>query len=367
MNAKGKQSATEPTTTSSEPTREDPGRRFNLAFTLPPWLELPPQAYGGIESLVSSLIETLIERGHTIFMVGVGANGTTAHFRRTFEEPQWDRLGQALPEVVHAALGCRHINQLDVDLVHDHSLAGPLTAPGRKVPTVVTAHGPCVGDMASYYQAVSDYANMIAISDSQRRLAPRVSWVGTVHNAVNADDYPVRRDKDDFLLYISRMSPDKGAHLAIDAARSVGRRIVLAGKTNEPVEQEYFEAEIRHRLGSDAEFVGTADLETKKELYSKACCLVFPIRWDEPFGLVMIEAMACGTPVVALNRGSVPEVVVDGVTGFVRDDPSELTDAINMVDGIDPVACRRHVEQNFDMTAMAVGYERAYAQVCGGM
>jgi glycosyltransferase involved in cell wall biosynthesis len=340
-------------------------QRLRIAFAMPPWLDVPPPAYGGIESLASSLIETLIARGHTVFMVGVGTNGTPAQFRRTFEVPQWDRLGQALPEVTHAALANRHINELDIDVVHDHSLAGPLTACGRRVPTVVTAHGPCAGDMASYYHAVSDYANMVAISDSQRKLAPEVSWVSTVHNAVNASDYPFRNEKDDFVLFISRISPDKGAHLAIDAARKAGRRIVLAGKTNEPVEQAYFEAEIRPRLGGDAEFIGQADLATKKELYASAHCLVFPIRWDEPFGLVMIEAMACGTPVVALNRGSVPEVVLDGVTGFVRTEPVDLPTAINRADEIDPFACRRHVEERFGMTAMAAGYEQAYAQVCG--
>jgi glycosyltransferase involved in cell wall biosynthesis len=346
---------------------EDPARQLRIAFAMPPWFDVPPPAYGGIESLVGDLIGALIERGHTIFMVGVGTNGTAAEFRRTFDLPQAERLGQALPEVVNAAMANGYINELDIDVVHDHSLAGPLTAHGRRVPTVMTAHGPCAGDMVKYYRALSHNidAHLVAISDSQRQLAPDLSWVGTVHNALKASDYPFRRDKEDFVLFMGRMSPEKGAHLAIDAARGAGRRIVLAGKVKEEVEQTYFEAEVRPRLGRDAEFIGEANMTAKKELYASAQCLVFPIRWDEPFGLVMIEAMACGTPVVALNRGSVPEVVVDGVTGFIRMEPEELAAPIQAVETIDPLACRRHVEEHFDVSTMAAGYERAYARVCG--
>lgn len=346
---------------------ESPDQRLCIAFAMPPWFDVPPPAYGGIESMVGDLIGALIERGHTIFMVGVGTNGTAAEFRRTFDLPQAERLGQALPEVVNAALANGYINELDIDVVHDHSLAGPLTARGRRVPTVMTAHGPCAGDMVTYYRALStnNDANLVAISDSQRQLAPDVHWVGTVYNALRASDYPFRRDKDDFVLFMGRMSPDKGAHLAIDAARSAGRRIVLAGKIKEEIEHTYFEAEVRPRLGGDAEFIGEANMTAKKELYASAHCLVFPIRWDEPFGLVMIEAMACGTPVIALNRGSVPEVVADGVTGFVRTEPEELPTVINAAGTLDPLACRHHVEEHFDVSTMAAGYERVYARVRG--
>jgi glycosyltransferase involved in cell wall biosynthesis len=229
---------------------------------------------------------------------------------------------------------------------------------------VVTAHGPLAGEMALYYQAICVDTSLVAISDSQRRLAPDLRWASCVHNGIKTADFTFRDSKDDFVLFIGRMNPDKGAHVAIDAAREAGRRIVLAGKLNEPSEQEYFAAQVKPRLGDDAEFVGEADMAAKQELYGAAQCLVFPIDWDEPFGLVMIEAMACGTPVVALNRGSVPEVVVDGVTGFVRDDPAALPQAINETAGLDPAACRRHVEEHFDIAVMTDGYERAYREVC---
>jgi glycosyltransferase involved in cell wall biosynthesis len=366
MNSARSQSASTDTQVSAK--SEAPAQRLCIAFAMPPWFDVPPPAYGGIESLVSDLIGALVNRGHSICMVGVGTNGTAAdEFRRTFDLPQSERLGQALPEVVNAALANGHLSEFEADVIHDHSLAGPLTARGRRVPTVMTAHGPCAGDMVKYYRALclNNDAKLVAISNSQRQLAPDLSWVGTVYNALKASDYPFRQEKEDFVLFMGRMSPDKGAHLAIDAARAAGRRIVLAGKVNEEIEQTYFTNEVKPRLGGDAEFIGEANMTAKKELYASAHCLVFPIRWDEPFGLVMIEAMACGTPVVALNRGSVPEVVVDGVTGFIRTDPSELPTAINDAGALDPMACRGHVEEHFDVAAMAAGYERVYARLAG--
>jgi glycosyltransferase involved in cell wall biosynthesis len=332
---------------------------------MPPWYNVPPRAYGGIESMAADLIDALVERGHAVFMVGPGTNGTRAQFLRTFEAPPSEHIGESLLEAMHAAWSNRYLDDLDVDVIHDNSLAGPLTARSRKAPTVVTAHGSCAGEAASYYRLVCAETSLVAISDSQRQLAPDLYWTATVHNAIKTSDFTFRERKDDHVLFMGRMTPEKGAHLAIDAARAAGRRILLAGKLQEPHEQDYFESEVRPRLGSDAEFVGEADAHAKKELYGGAHCLVFPICWDEPFGLVMIEAMACGTPVVALRRGSVPEVVLNGTTGYVREGPADLPAAINNAGDIAPAACRRHVEENFDVSVMVAGYERTYAKVCG--
>jgi glycosyltransferase involved in cell wall biosynthesis len=156
------------------------------------------------------------------------------------------------------------------------------------------------------------------------------------------------------------MSPDKAAHLAIDVARKAGRRIVLVGKCSEPDEQAYFDAEIQPRLGPDVDYHGEIELDHKYELLGGAAAFVFPLQWEEPFGMVLIEAMACGTPVLSLARGAVPEVVVDGVTGFVRKEPDELVEALRHLDQIDPRACRTHVEENFGPDRMVSGYERVY-------
>jgi glycosyltransferase involved in cell wall biosynthesis len=342
-------------------------RPLRIAMVAPPWFELPPVGYGGIESVVADLVDALVARGHEVTLVGAGRNGTRAQrFVQVFPEPPSQRLGEAMPEVLHAAAAARAIEGLDVDLVHDHCCAGPLLARGRRTPTVVTAHGPVTGEVGDYYRYLGDSIELVAISDAQRRLNPDLNWVGRVHNAIDVGTFPYREDKDDYVLFLGRFNPDKGAHLAIDAARRAGRRIVLAGKLNEAAEKAYFEAEIRPRLGRDAEYVGEADATTKRELFSGARCLVFPIQWEEPFGMVMIEAMACGTPVVATRRGSVPEVVADGETGYVVDDLEDLPARIVAAEELSPAACRRHVRDHFDLPVLAEGYERVYRTLVEG-
>ena len=335
-------------------------RRLRIAMVAPPWFELPPQGYGGIEAVCADLADALVARGHEVTVIGAGRNGTRARFRRTYDTPQGARIGEPLPEVVQAAAAGRILGELDADIVHDHSLAGPLLAFGRDIPTVVTVHGTVNGEAGNYYRQLGGRVELVAISDAQRRSAPDLNWCATVHNAINTADFPFREEKEDWVLFLGRCTPDKGMHLAIDAARAAGREIVLAAKRTEPAENAYFETEIKVRLGPDAKWLGEVGGERKKELLSRARCLLFPIQWEEPFGMVMIEAMACGTPVIALRRGSVPEVVTHGATGLVCDKPSELADAINAAGTIDPAACRNDVLTRFHPAAMAAGYEQAY-------
>jgi glycosyltransferase involved in cell wall biosynthesis len=339
---------------------------LRVAMVAPPWFNVPPDAYGGIEEVIFHLTEALTARGHQVTLIGAGADGTPARFLRTYREPPSDRLGEPLPELVHAAATERMLAGLDVDVVHDHSLAGPLTAAGRAVPTVATMHGPVDGEMGEYFRQLGDTVSLVAISAAQRALAPDLNWVATVYNAVDVESFPFRESKEDWLLFVGRFNPDKGAHLAIDAARAAGRPIVLAGKVNEPVEEEYFDREIRPRLGDDATYVGELDARRKRDLYQRAACLLFPIRWPEPFGMVMAEAMACGTPVVALRAGSVPEIVDDGRTGVICDSTDELPAAIGRALRLRPADCREHVARHFDVATMATGYERVYRHVAAG-
>ena len=170
---------------------------LRIAVVAPPWYALPPEGYGGIESMCHLLVEGLTARGHDVTLVGVDHADTSARFIRTYQEQQSDRIGQALPEIVHAAAFAQHLRALDVDIIHDHSLAGPLLAFGRDVPTVVTAHGPAEGEFEAYYSLISSAVSLVAISHSQRHLAPDLPWAATVYNAVDIDDYPFRADKDD--------------------------------------------------------------------------------------------------------------------------------------------------------------------------
>lgn len=201
----------------------DGDRRYRIAFVMPPWFDVPPQAYGGIELVVGNLIEALIDRGHDVVMIGAGKNGTRARFLQTYAVAPSERIGEPVPEVLQTAWSNRYLDDLEVDIIHDHSLAGPLTARGRKVPTVVTAHGPVTGEFGSYYRDLAQEVALVAISDAQRRLAPHMRWAATVHNAIKAADFRFRETKDDYVLFLGRFNPEKGAHLAIDAAREAGR------------------------------------------------------------------------------------------------------------------------------------------------
>jgi glycosyltransferase involved in cell wall biosynthesis len=342
-------------------------RRLRIAIVAPPWFHVPPDGYGGIEAMVADVVDGLVERGHEVCLVAAGRPGTRAQrFVASYDEPPSERLGEPLPEVLHAATLAHALAEFEPEVVHDNTLAGPLTAPMRRVPTVVTTHGCVTGEPGRYLEVLGDAVHLVAISDAQRRAAPRLNWAGRVHNAIDVGSFPVGCGSDGYLLWLGRFCPDKGAHLAIDAARAAGWSLVLAGKLNEPAERRYFDEAVRPRLGSGVTYVGEADAAMKRELYGAAAALLFPICWEEPFGLVMIEAMACGTPVIAFRRGSVPEVVDHGVTGLVIDDPEELVGAIRRIGDLDRAACRHRVERHFDLPVMIDGYERVFRHLADG-
>jgi glycosyltransferase involved in cell wall biosynthesis len=338
-------------------------RRLRVVMIAPPYFSVPPEAYGGIEAVVADLIDSLVGRGHEITLIGAGRHATRAQrFIATCDRESADQVGELMPELVHAAKVARILDMLDADLIHDHTVVGPLTALGRLTPTVVTAHGAVTGERGDFYRALGGTVRLVAISDAQRSTAPDLPWTATVHNAIRAETFPFRQEKDDYALFLGRFHPEKAPHLAIDAARAAGMPIILAGKCSEPIERAYFAQEIGPRAGPDVTIFGVADGRAKRDLLANAACLLFPITWDEPFGLVVIEAMACGTPVVALRRGAVPELIVDGQIGIIVDHPDELPDAIAQARQLDPAVCRKHVETNFTVQVMAASYEAVYLQ-----
>jgi glycosyltransferase involved in cell wall biosynthesis len=331
-----------------------------------PWFEVPPKGYGGIESVCHVLAEGLSARGHLVTLIGAGTEHDSADFVSTYTEPA-DGLGtgeSVTVEALHALRATRSIADMGhVDVVHDHSVLGPAFAGHHGAPTVVTAHGPLEGEMGDLFRLFPHNVAPVAISDSQRSSAPDIPWVSTIHHGIDVEEIPFREAKDDYLVFLGRMDPTKGPDVAIDVARGAGMKLVMAAKCSDPHEQAFFEEAIQPRLGPDVEWLGEADEDTKRDLLARARALVFPIDWEEPFGLVMIESMAAGTPVLAFRRGSVPEVVLHGVTGMIVDTQEELVDAIERAPDLDPHACRDHVRRHFSQEKMIDRYESLFGDL----
>ena len=257
----------------------------------------------------------------------------------------------------------------EFDVIHDHDgvdsrVMGALVHRLIGTPVVATLHGPADAGTQRMLSSLRHDLAFIAISEYQRQGFPDLRFVGTIPNAVDVEHQPFSAEKDDYFLFVGRMNPEKGAPRSRSRSRTgSGTRLIMAGKVNEGPEREYFAREIEPHLTEDIHFRGEVDHETKVELYRRARCTLFPIQWPEPFGLVMIESLACGTPVIAFRHGSVPEVIEHGRTGFVVETVDEMVAAAEHIDEIDPAECRRAVEERFGRDAFVDAHERAYDEL----
>jgi glycosyltransferase involved in cell wall biosynthesis len=333
-------------------------------MVIPPWYEIPPAGYGGLERVCASLIDGLVDLGHHVTLFGAGTRtGTKARFVSTDPELKYRRLLEAMPELVHVTQVNEILAREPFDIVHDHSTIGPVTAAGRRMPTVVTVHNPPVGEWEQYLSKLDRTVSIIAISHAQRRVAPNLNWHSTIHHGIEVPGQIKTTPSDGPVLWLGRFAADKGPDLAIEAARKANLPLVLAGKCNQKDEWQYLDEVIKPMLGDDVELVLNGDRERTEALLCAARALILPIRWEEPFGMVLIEAMSKGTPVVALRRGAVPEIVLHGRTGLICNDESELPDALHDVSGMDPAECAEHVQQTFSVSLMARRYERVYRRL----
>ncbi|MFC5927715.1 glycosyltransferase family 4 protein [Micromonospora vulcania] len=338
-------------------------------MVVPPWLSVPPPGYGGLEQVAAGLIDALTGHGHAVTLFGAGSqHGTAADgFVSTVPEVQYERLGESLPELAHLARVNRVIKAADFDVIHDHTTIGPLVAGRRAVPTVATVHGNPVGEYGDVLADADRGVALVAISHAQRRLNPDLPWAGTVHNALDLRGFPRKTTPGPGpVLWLARFSPDKGPDIAIRACRAAGLPLLLAGKCNEPAERRYYDQVVAPLLGEDVTVVFNADRQDTLRMLVDARCLIMPIQWEEPFGMVMLEAMATGTPVVALGRGAVPELVLPGLTGLVCERPDELPRALRAARELDPEVCVAHVAENFSVERMALGYEDVYQRFAAG-
>ncbi len=332
----------------------------------PLWETVPPPAYGGTEAVVALLTDELVRRGHDVTLCASGDSRTLARLASVYPRSlrtATELKDRAPHDWLHVATALEMAK--DFDVVHNH--AGDLAVAFSglvSTPVLSTMHCPVTPDTRPLWDRYRWYYN--SISHAERcSMAPIRGGIdaGVVYNGVDVPSFPFSSDKDDYLLYLSRISPEKGPHTAIKVARRLGRRLVIAGKVD-AYDRQFFETVIRPQIdGEQVTFLGEADGRLKRELYRRASCLLMPLDWEEPFGLVLVEAMACGTPVIVFPRGAAPEIVVDGETGFLVQDADEMARAVGRVDRIDPAACRRHAEERFGPQPMTDGYLALYERI----
>jgi glycosyltransferase involved in cell wall biosynthesis len=339
---------------------------MRIAEIAPPWLAVPPVGYGGIELVVSLVADGLAERGHDVTLFATGDSTTKARLEHVFEQAPGPKfVDSTWHDTVHTLHAFRDLARFDV--LHIHTTWSSLAAGVISgLPVVHTLHWELSPEIRELYGLVADRLWFVAISEAQRRRMPELRYAGVVHNGIDLDAYPVREKKEDYLLFLGRSAPQKGPVRAVEAAALAGMRLTAAVKIASPNEVEHWEHEVRPRLRADAEVLGEISHEQKVDLLGRARAVLSPIDWDEPFGLVMVEAMACGTPVIATPRGSVPEVISDGETGFivsVEGYPHAAAAALERISDVDPAACRARVEKLFSKDAMVAGYETVFERV----
>jgi glycosyltransferase involved in cell wall biosynthesis len=339
---------------------------MRIAEVAPASLTVPPQGYGGIELVVALLSDGLIDAGHDVTLFASGGSQTRARLVSPLREPPGTENMEAPIEVSHALEA--YARSEEFDIVHDHTLLGPAVGAmleGR--PRVVhTLHGPWTATNRRYYGMLDDHVDLVAISRTQQAGNPGIRYAGVVYNGIDLEPYPFTKDKDDYLVFLGRSSPEKGPELAVEIARQAGLPLKMAVKIAEPEERKHWEGKVVPRMTGREEVFENASHECKVDILAHARATLFPIQWEEPFGLVMVESMACGTPVLACPRGAAQEIVEDGVNGFFARDVDEMLGALNRLGTIDPEVCRRRVADRFSSEAMIAGYEQLFRQVIRG-
>jgi glycosyltransferase involved in cell wall biosynthesis len=333
----------------------------------PPWITVPPPGYGGIEAVVALLCDELVARGHDLTLFAAPGSHSAAHVCSPLEGTHADQIGSSLYESDHVGTAYDAVERAGAkgrpfDLIHDHSgFTAVAMADRASVPVVHTLHAPFTRETRPFYARHGHKARLVAISNFQQEHAPPgVRVADVVPNPIRVGDWPFRDDKDDYLLWMGRMDPANGAQRAIAAARVAGMRLVLAGPV-QPGQEEYFRSEIEpHVDGRNVVFAGEVGGVRRKELFARAKGFLMPISWPEPFGMVMVEALACGTPVIAFPQGAASEIVLDGENGFHVADVQAMAEATRSLEKIDAAHCRRSVASRYDAAIVAEGYEYVY-------
>lgn len=331
----------------------------------PLWKKVPPKKYGGSELVVANLAKGLAELGHEVTTFACGGSEVKGELVSVISKPMHELVGgfnwsgiQPYEFLSYFELGKR---LKDFDVVHNHIGFHPIAlSPFLSIPMVTTLHSSLPPDFPYLAEAFKEYP-FVSISDSQRKLSPELNYVATVYHGIDVKSFqPNFEKKDSHFVFLGTLSENKGIDIAVWFAKQSGVKLTIAGEIREE-DKPFLEKEVMKYIdGEQIKFVGEIGHEEKAKLLADASALLFPSRWNEAFGLVMIEALACGTPVIALNNGAVSEVIEDGKTGFIVDDELKLGEAMKKVNEISRETCRTEAEKRFDISVMAKNYENVY-------
>ncbi len=360
---------------------------MRIAMLAPISWPLPPMGYGPWELVAYNLTEALVELGHDVTVFAAGGSRTSATLVETVPHAleTWPQNERSKPrrydpstgllegppdgsvlQKLHIATCMERAADGEFDVVHSHLHLHALVF-GRLIgcPLVTTLHGSAW--VRAHHPILMRYRDLpfVSISDAERTMLPELNFVATVYNGIRLQCFPFEADKDDYLLFAGRLSPEKGPDVAIEVARRSGRRLLMAGMI-EPQYEPFFNDKVKpHIDGKNVEYLGLLSQESLAPIYRKAAGVLFTINWCEPFGLVAVEAQASGTPLIATRFGALPEIIVQGRTGFVVDSVDDAVRAVGRLADISPRACRRNVESRFTAHTMAQGYARVYEAVAG--
>ncbi|MCL5410356.1 MAG: glycosyltransferase family 4 protein [Patescibacteria group bacterium] len=340
---------------------------MKIAILSPFEESVPPVKYGGTELVVYNLIEELVKLGHEVTLLGTGNSRTSAKLVTIFEKPLRSCVESNTREI-YKIVGISKIVSIlaknKYDIIHNH--IGWRFLPFSKAlntPVVTTLHGPLSIPLQQEIYEIWKKENYISISLSQQRPMPSLNYVGNVYNGIDFTKFHLFKKPNDYFAFLGRMSPEKGPKEAIEVAKKAGVRLIMAAKVD-LVDRQYFENKVKPLIdGKQIKFVGEVDHPGKLELLGKAKALIAPIQWEEPFGLYFIESLACGTPVIALKRGSVPEILIDEKNGFICENLAQMCLATKKISSIDRKFCHDHAKENFNSTKMASNYLKCYKKV----
>lgn len=332
----------------------------------PLWKPVPPDGYGGSELVVSLLTEALVAAGHEVTLFACGGSQTTGNLQPVIDRPLYDILGRfdfsaiQPQDLLAISQAYTWAQQHQADIIHNHmGFHTALMGSFSPIPMVTTNHSSIAPDFPDIAQAAKK-ANFVSISNAQRTVTPYLNYAGTVYHGIDTSRFPYNETPKDYLLFLATMWNEKGVDRAIEIAKRTGLPLIMAGDIRRQSDFEAIQSEID---GEQIRYLGEVDFATKVDLFRNARAYLFPIRWNEAFGLTVAEALACGTPVIAWPNGSLPELVEHGKTGFLVNTIDEAVDAVKQIDTISRATCHQTAVNRFDASVMAANYVTIYQQL----